>query len=87
MCWCQSVLFTTDTAIVFTMSIARSSSTNVRDGTLGPAHNEHFDAKKIAHCKQVLIVTELVVAGILLIVHCSSQSAILSNGRYVKVMP
>ena len=31
-------------------------------------------------------VTKLIVAGVLLIVHCSYQSAILSNGRYVKVL-
>ena len=48
---------------------------------LGPAYNEHFDAKKIARCKRVLVVTKLVVAGVLLVVHCSYQDAILSYGR------
>ena len=47
--------------------------------TLGPAYNEHFDAKKFTRCKWVLIVTELVVAGILLVVQCSYQLPILSN--------
>ena len=47
--------------------------------TLGPAYNEHFDAKKFTRCKRVLVVTELVVARILLVVQCSYQLPILSN--------
>ena len=47
--------------------------------TLGPAYNEHFDAKKIARCKWVLIVAELVITGVLLIVQYSYQDVILSN--------
>ena len=47
--------------------------------TLGLAYNEHFDVKKIAHCTQVLVVAELIVAGVLPIVQCSFRAAILSN--------
>ena len=47
--------------------------------TLGPAYNEHFDAKKIARCKWVLIVAELIITGVLLVVQYSYQDVILSN--------
>ena len=47
--------------------------------TLGPAYNEHFDAKKIARCKWVLVVAELVITGVLLVVQYSYQDVILSN--------
>ena len=47
--------------------------------TLSPAYNEHCDAKESARCSRVLIVTELVVAGILLIVQCSYWGTILSH--------
>ena len=46
--------------------------------TLGPAYNEHFDAKEFTHCKRVLVVTKLAVTGILLIVQSSYQCFILS---------
>ena len=39
--------------------------------TLGPTYNEQLDAKKSIHCKQVLVITELAVARVLLIVQCS----------------
>ena len=47
--------------------------------TLGLAYNKHFDAKKIAHCKWVLVVAELVITGVLLVVQYSYQDVILSN--------
>ena len=47
--------------------------------TLSPAYNELFDAKKSARYSQVLVVTKLVVAGILLVVQCSYQGTILSH--------
>ena len=47
--------------------------------TLSPAYNEHFDAKKSARYSQVLVVTKLVVARILLVVQCSYQDTILSH--------
>ena len=47
--------------------------------TLSPAYNEQCDAKESARCSQVLVVTELVVAGILLAVQCCYLGAILSH--------
>ena len=47
--------------------------------TLSPAYNQHFDAKKSIRYSRLLVVTKLVVAGILLIVHCSYQGTILSH--------
>ena len=47
--------------------------------TLSPAYNEQCDAKESARCSRVLIVTELVVAGILLAVQCCYLGAILSH--------
>ena len=44
--------------------------------TLGPAYNEHFDAKESAHYKRVLVVTELVLTGFLLVVQYSYQGHI-----------
>ena len=47
--------------------------------TLGPAYNEQLDAKKSTRYKRVLVITELAVAGLLLVVHCSYQGNILSD--------
>ena len=41
---------------------------HVLPDTLSPAYNEHCDAKESARCSRVVVVTELVVAGILLVV-------------------
>ena len=49
------------------------------DSTLSPAYNERCDAKESARCSRVLVVTELVVAGILLTVQCCYLGAILSH--------
>ena len=46
--------------------------------TLGPAYNEHFDAKEFTRCKRVLIVTELALTRILLVVQSSYQCLILA---------
>ena len=54
-------------------------SAKILTNTLSPAYNEHCDAKESARCSQVLVVTELVVAGILLVVQCSYWGAILSH--------
>ena len=42
-----------------------------------------MQSKKIACCKCVLVVTKLILAGVLLIIHCSYQGAILSNKSHV----
>ena len=54
------------------------SKFDVRTTTLGPAYNEHFDAKEFTHCKWVLVVTELALTRILLVVQSSYQCIILS---------
>ena len=41
------------------MELSKTDTLKNDQNTLDPAYNEHFNARKSAHCSRVLIVTKL----------------------------